>query len=98
MIRRTQQLLTQLMPTLVGDQVPVAAEALNQLHQWSRGLWSHDVQLVRDSGTDSCESLAATVLMKSILCGAPGARTRAVEASGEADTQGQVQQLQPGLS
>ena len=50
MVLRAQQLLTQLMPTLVGDRVPIAAEALNQLHQWSRGLWGHPIQLVRDSG------------------------------------------------
>ena len=53
---RAQQLITQLMPTLVGDQVPVAAEALGQLQQWSRGLWGHDVQLVGDTGPDTCSS------------------------------------------
>ena len=61
MVLRAQQPLTQLMPTLVGDQVPIAAEALNQLQLWTRGLWGHPVQLVRDSGTDSGDSTAATV-------------------------------------
>ena len=61
MVLRAQQLLTQLMPTFVGDQVQVAAEALNQLQTLSQGLWGHPIQLVRDSGTDSGHSAAATV-------------------------------------
>ena len=61
MILRAQQLVAQLMPTLVGDQVPLAAEALGQLQSWTRGLWGHDIQLVGDSATDSCGSLADTV-------------------------------------
>ena len=50
MILRAQQLVTQLMPTLVGDQVPLAAEALGQLQSWTRGLWG-----------DSAGSMADTV-------------------------------------
>ena len=61
MILRAQQLVTQLMPTLVGDQVPIAAEALSQLQAWSRGLWGHDIQLVGDSATDTGGSQAETV-------------------------------------
>ena len=61
MVLRAQQLITQLMPTLVGDQVPLAAEALGQLQQWSRGLWGHNVQLVEDTGPDTCNSLQETV-------------------------------------
>ena len=61
MVLRAQQLLTQLMPTLVRDQVPVAAEALNQLQTWTQGLWGHPIQLVRDAGTDSGDFAAATV-------------------------------------
>ena len=64
MVLRAQQLVTQLMPTLVGDQVPLAAEALSQLQSWTRGLWGHDIQLVGDSATDSCGSLADTVAME----------------------------------
>ena len=61
MILRAQQLVAQLMPTLVGDQVPLAAEALGQLQMWTRGLWGHDIQRVGDSATDSCGSMADTV-------------------------------------
>ena len=61
MVLRAQQLVAQLMPTLVGDQVPLAAEALSQLQSWTRGLWGHDIQLVGDSATDSCGSMADTV-------------------------------------
>ena len=61
MVLRAQQVLTQLMPTLVGDQVPIAAEAFNQLQLWTRGIWGHDIQLVGDSATDSCGSLAEAV-------------------------------------
>ena len=61
MILRAQQLVAQLMPTLVGDQVPLAAEALGQLQSWTRGIWGHDIQLVADSATDSCGSMADTV-------------------------------------
>ena len=61
MVLRAQQLITQLMPTLVGDQVPIAAEALGQLQSWTRGLWGHDIQLVGDSATDSVSSLMDTV-------------------------------------
>ena len=61
MILRAQQLVAQLMPTLVGDQVPIAAEALGQLQAWSRGIWGHNVQLVGDSSTDTGGSQAETV-------------------------------------
>ena len=50
------QLLAQLMPTLVGDQIPLAAEALSQLRAWTHGLWGHPIQLVEDSGTTATVS------------------------------------------
>ena len=54
-VLRAQTLLQQLMPTLVGDQLPLAAEALQLLQSWTSALWGEPIRL-----TDS-DDLEATI-------------------------------------
>ena len=89
MVLKTQQLITQLMPTLVGDQVPIAADALNQLQLWTQGLWGHPIQLVQDSATDSGDTTAATVPMEPTTTGSRPRGTELGRPAGE-QLQGEV--------
>ena len=48
-ILRAQSNLQQLIPTLVGDQIPLATEAFQLLQSWTASLWGEPIRLTEQS-------------------------------------------------